>query len=284
MNQDQKDWKNQTGDSELLNGLVWSVGVHVGLFVFALFFQLLFPPRFEKMPTTLRVDLVGLPDQLTRDLPKSSTLPASETAKPAQAAAPAPAAPAPPKEQPTPKPSPKPSPPPRESQMAIQKEEPKVVAQVEKKPEPKPEPDPTPDRQSQIGGALARMRALERVREETQTETAPFRGNQISGGSSLASDAQIGDLPSYAEEVREALRRNWSLPVWLSRQDLSANAIIRINSLGHVTRIEFTQSSGNDQFDAEIRRAIQASQPLPLPAGSERSSVLSNGILLGFPL
>jgi len=134
--------------------------------------------------------------------------------------------------------------------------------------------------------ALTRIRALEKIktRDQTEEEKALIRGNKLSAGASTSGDAKETADPRYEDTVLQAIRQNWTLPIWLSRQNLSALIQIKIESSGRVASKSFQRSSGNKQFDNAVLQAIDDSQPFDAPPEKDRSRILDNGILLGFPL
>lgn len=124
--------------------------------------------------------------------------------------------------------------------------------------------------------------AIEQIREETKEEEV--RGNKISKGSTTTGEAREALERSYFDDVHANLIQNWSLPVWLERQNLSAQAHIYVDTEGRILTVKLTKRSGNERFDQEVKRAIERSNPFPAPPKELRGSLESNGILLGFPL
>jgi TolA protein len=140
-----------------------------------------------------------------------------------------------------------------------------------------------PNREKRLKAALDRIKALSRIDRELHADNAaspPIKGNKISKGSSTAEDAKESDDANYYDSVRSRLQENWALPVWLSRQNLSAQIEIVIDSHGRVREFRFKKSSGNTQFDDAVKKTLAESQPFPTPP----SELLMNGILVGFPL
>ena len=48
--------------------------------------------------------------------------------------------------------------------------------------------------------------------------------------------------------------------------------------------MKFLKKSGNQQFDAEVKEAIEESLPFSKPTDSVKRSVKEEGIILAFPL
>ena len=130
--------------------------------------------------------------------------------------------------------------------------------------------------------AIERIRAIERIKALTATEEV--RGNRISKGTSLSAEARTTLEAGYFEVVLEQVRTHWELPKWLLGQGLSAKVLLQIDSRGNIQAFKFVQSSGNTGFDQEVKRALLAANPFPIPPQDISSGILNDGILLGFPL
>lgn len=242
-----------------------SLAIHAGVLVLVIIESVFFVTKRPPIVPTLRVDIVGLPN-------RNQQRPSSDHAGPPQ----------------------KPS-------------EPKV-AQKEPEPEEKPIPrakvEPKPakkDEMADIGhkvdpkkkmkSALARIRALEKIRKaqqatekrKQQSGGEPIRGNFISKGNSLSGEAREGEA-QYLELVRDLLQENWALPTWLSKTDYSAQVRIFIDRAGRISRYYFVRGSGNAQFDDAVKRCISDSQQVPAPPEELRASVFVDGVTVGFPL
>ncbi len=245
----------------------WSAGAHLAVLVGVVLTSLIFPSKPISYIPSLRVDLVGLPDVLKKDLGKLAALP------------PVPAA-----EEPQTQEEPK---------TASKEKAPEIADPEEMVLKPKSEkradtskPQDT-KRDLKMKSALARMKALAKIQEETAeqpTVGAVIKGNTISKGTSLSGEARESQGPSYYDLVRDRLQRNWELPVWIARQNLSAQIDLFIDTRGTVRAIKFVRTSGNPQFDEAIKRTIAESQPFPAPPKEMTSSLLAHGISVGFPL
>lgn len=242
-------------------GLRFSLLAHAVLIGGVLLKSLVFPGKPIMYIPSLRVDVVGLPDILKKDLKKSDI---SEILKKAEREAPKPAPKAARKERESPKEIAKPD------EMVLK---PKVAAE-------------TPaERKRRMRGALDRLKALQKIQSETQSAAvAPIQGNRISKGTSLSGDARESDQPTYLDQVRDRLQENWSLPVWLARQKLSATVQIWIDARGRLTNVRFIKPSGNTQFDEAVRRTLLQSEPFPPPTAAFTQLARVDGILVGFPL
>ena len=235
-------------DPNLSRNLKWSAIIHLAILTFVIVKSLIFPSQTERYSPALRVDIVALPDILKKD---DRPIRAEKTAP-----------------EPTPAKA-------QEKEATAEPDEmvlkPKKVAKDEK------------SREKKIESALARIKALNKISEE-ESEPQVYKGNIISKGSVRSGDAKESAEPSYYDGVLERLKIHWALPVWLSRQNLSAQVMIFIDGKGLVRSLKFVKSSGNDQFDQNVRQTIQNSQPFDPPPIDMRVDLLSNGILLGFPL
>ncbi len=248
-----------------MKSFFFSAGLHAALLFFLLWEAPWNASKLTQIQPTLRVDLVGLPDQLKTDLasiPKE--LPKAVEPPPAQEIAPPP------------------PPPPTADEMLAK---PKV--DKNKKPEVK---KVDKQREKRMDSALAKIRSIEKLKqqaeseEENETIGAIVKGNKVSPGTSLSGEAKEAAEVSYFERVRDRVSEHWSLPPWLARQELSAQMLIQIDKQGRITRQKLVKSSGNPQFDEAITRALKDAQPLPTPPQALLADVSSKGILVGFPL
>lgn len=255
-------------DRDFNRGLKWSAGIHVGLLIIILIKSLVFPDSPQPYVPSLRVDVVGLPDVLKKDLKNApSTKEVSEILKKAELEA----------KKIKPKKLP-PVPPPKEEAKPdemVLKPKPLTAKKDDKKSEK--------DRDKRLKAALDRMKALAKISGE-EKKVNLYKGNKISQGSSATGEAKATDATGYYDTVLQRLQDNWSLPVYLSRQNLSAQVQIYIDAHGRLHNFRFVKLSGNPQFDDAVKRALQESTPFPVPPGQISASVLVNGITFGFPL
>ena len=211
------------------------------------------------------MDIVGLPDQLKQELktapPVAETKPAEKPAEPQKQVEKAPVAKAKPVEMAKP------------DEMVLN---------------PKRAHEKELAREKKLKGALSRIKALESITDEPHPKhSAPavlIKGNKVSKGSSLSGDAKESDQANYYDAVRDRLQDHWEIPIWFKNQGLSAKVQIYIDRSGHLHGFKFIQTSGNAQFDDAVKRTVAESQPFLSPPESIASTVLINGILVGFPL
>ena len=244
----------------------------MGLIVAAILKSLVFPGKPKSYQPALRVDLVGLPDLLKKDLSRITPAPPSPSAPEAEEIS---------------KPKPKPAPPVMEEadpdemvmKSSTSKRNRERLKELEKLSKEEAE------RKRKMESAIQRMKSLAKISEgDAPKPGLLIRGNQISKGTALSGDARESSETSYFDLVRDQLQKNWELPVWLSRQKLSAKVELFIDPKGMIRTFRFTKTSGNPQFDEMVKRALAASQPFPAPPREEAASILLHGISVGFPL
>jgi outer membrane biosynthesis protein TonB len=244
-------------------GLKLSLIAHAVILVLLIIKGLVFPGKPIAYVPALRVDLVGLPDILKKDLNKLSKIPAPPDIEKALKEADEKI-----KEEAEPKATKEKSPAKAEDEIGLKKKQ--AVA-----------------REKKLRSALDRIKALNKIQEEETPQkkvSAIVKGNLVSKGTSLSPDAKESMQSNYLDILRDKLLENWELPVWLARQKLDAQVLLFIDSRGRVKGLKFVKTSGNGKFDDEVRHTIAASQPLPAPPDGISEDIVSNGILVGFPL
>jgi outer membrane biosynthesis protein TonB len=239
--------------------LKWSLIGHVSLFIFCILKSYTFPDYRKPFSPSLKVDLVALPDLLKKDLNAPSN--------------------------------------PSQNQF---KEE---ISQVLKKLEQTAQSAQTlkpnqmtiaskegfTSREQKNKQALRRLKSLARIQNwaEEPTPSPPkklFQGNQLSTGNSLEGEAKESAESNYQDLLRDRLHENWQLPVWLLRQNLSAQVQIYIAESGDLLRYVFENPSGNVQFDSAVKKTILQSHPFPTPPSELSRRLMSRGISVRFPL
>jgi TonB family protein len=267
--------------------------LHAAAFTLIILKSLVFPGEPKPYVPSLRVDMVALPDTLKKDLantpPSQSAKDIADALKSAEKSAEDQAKSIKPIKLPEPQKAEKKAP---KEEVAEPDElvlHPKKAVKKAEKPSEKPTPPKEkadPSRDLKLKSALARIKAMNRI-HDSETPAAPsavVKGNQISKGTSLSGDAKENSESGYYDLVHSRLLDNWSLPVWLSRQNYSAQVQIFIDSRGRVRNFKFLKASGNEQFDSAVKKAIEESQPFPAPPEDLAASLLVHGVKLGFPL
>jgi TonB family protein len=254
------DWKTPSENEQdrLLSRFIkFSLGLHVAVLVLLFLKGTLAPSEPKEYLPSLRVDLVGLPDRKVLDQANVKPLEkAPEEVKPA------PVKPEPKVEIPAEKDS---------GDFSVAKKKAKEKKTSKKEIEA----------QKKLKNALARIKALERIKA---MEGEPIRGNQISKGSAISGSAKVALETTYIDVVVERVRANWELPKWLQDQGLQAKVTLYIDRQGQLKRFEFTKSSGNEQFDSEVKRTLQVAAPFPVPPDAVAGDMTDGGISLGFPI
>lgn len=251
-------------EDQLGRALKWSIFVHIAVTLFIIIRSLVFPSEPIMLAPSLRVDIVGLPDLLKKDLSQvSKKIPDLEKSalKPVAPVAPLEAEVKP-------------------DEMVLKPT--KIVKKTLKTEENLK--DKTRDKKLQ--SALAKIRALEKLRDKDDEadDAVVIKGNQVSKGSSLSGDARESAQSGYYDLVRETLVEFWALPAWLIRKNLAAQVVIRIDPAGSILSSKFLKTSGNPQFDEAILATLRDAQPLPRPPKELLQSMADDGIIVGFPL
>jgi len=230
--------------SLILHSLILLLIVLKGLF---------FPSEVEIYIPSLRVDIVDLPDVLKKDL--NQIQPKKKESAPEKEA-------------------PKAGAPTKTEEMAL-----KEKAVKEKK---KSKKEKLKELEAKKKKVLEKLKALESVQEEKESQIV--KGNIVSPGTALTGDARESAQARYEDGVLERVKSNWELPIWIARQNLSAQILVQIDWQGRVIRTTFRKKSGNPQFDDAVLNAIKNSEPFPAPSSDIAPRLLSDGFLLGFPL
>jgi hypothetical protein len=113
-----------------------------------------------------------------------------------------------------------------------------------------------------------------------------LEGNQISKGSSVKGRYQgdVAQFDQYVLTLPHLIRPFWKLPSFLKQGDFQARVVVYINSEGVVVHQRFISKSGNEDFDSRALKSISESQPFPAPGPEIKDRLLSEGVILGFPL
>jgi TonB family protein len=271
-----------TYDRDLNRGLRFSVAAHITLALLILIKAVVLPGKPIPLVPTLRVDVVGLPDLLKQDLKKAPDARANsdainEALKQAEESA---------KKIQPPKPLPKVAEPVEKAEPNEMVLKPKQI-QTAKREKLK---ENEKHREKKLLSALNRIRALEKISDDTKphktaaASSTLIKGNKLSKGSSLSGDAVESDVANYYDSIRERLQDNWEIPIWFKNQGFTAKVQIFIDRSGRLRNFRFIKPSGNAQFDDAVKRTISESQPFPIPPDDVVSTVLVDGILVGFPL
>lgn len=255
---------------EVKQSLKWSAIGHLVLLLVMVIQSLIFPGKPIHYVPTLRVDLVGLPDILKKDLPSVS----KDLSLPSKVP--------PPKALPTKDTTEKVKPASKTVNEAPHPDEMVIKANA------KNAKASEKGLEKKNRTALERLKALAKIQDFSEQQTGQgvkIKGNKLSPGTSLTGDAKEALQNSYLDLLRDHLNENFRLTPWLDRQkSLTAKIRIFFDAKGTLRRYKFEKFSGNPQFDEAVKRAVQDSQPFPFPPEDLQSVALNQGILLGFPL
>ena len=239
-------------ETDFRTGFKRSLIFHGALVVFVLLKTLVFPGNPKPYISTLRVDLVGLPDLLKKDMHNVQALPPSAELP-----------------QPTTKHVPK----------AVEPAEPDEMVLRPKKTE-----RTSKDREKKLKSALDRIKSLAKIASLEKKASPVIKGNQVSKGTSLSGDARESAEASYYDSLKAKLQDNWALPIWLARQNLAAQVQIFVDSRGRILSYRFLKPSGNAQFDDAVKKTLAESQPFMTPPSEMAQTLMTDGVLIGFPL
>lgn len=155
------------------------------------------------------------------------------------------------------------------------------------------------DRQQRIEELEAAQKALDARRAQIQ-DVAPTKKVDLaktgestanSGNTGIGNPANTaqgqpkkgssngGSTASYVSAIRNKIMRNWDTPKNSAGQKLTAN--IRISRTGDVQSISFT-GNATPAFEASLRQAINASNPLPMPDDPSFYDSFGGNISLNF--
>lgn len=269
--------KNTSEDEKLERGLGISFALHALIFSVFTLKAVFFTPETIDFSQAVRVDIVGLPEKVE---PQILPPPAAEEAKPALPEKVVEKAPEPPKEK-------------------VAEKKP-VPAEPIKAPPKKVDDginlEKVKSKQQSALEKLKAMTALEKIKEEAAAEKtkAPpgagksdsgvqkIKGNVLSPGTSITGLAKL-QHDTYAADLDSHVKQNWSLPEWLAKRDLKAQARVYIDSRGNILGRKIIKSSGNPSYDEEVLATIDRSAPFPAPPEKFLAIVSVDGILIGFP-
>lgn len=113
-----------------------------------------------------------------------------------------------------------------------------------------------------------------------------IEGNKISKGSALVgdySDAENSEFSAYVQNLPGVIREHWKLPGYLLEKNLRCRIRIYLNREGKLIKQEIVESSGDNEFDARARAAVEAAK-YPVPSKEVGDRLIKSGIILGFPI
>ncbi|PIS11053.1 MAG: energy transducer TonB [Bdellovibrio sp. CG10_big_fil_rev_8_21_14_0_10_47_8] len=194
------------------------------------------PIQFEQ---SVRVDLVALPDKISKEMPPAAA-----------------------EKTPEKKAEEKSSPPPVEKKVKLPNKKTDTEAV---------NLDKTKNKQKLAMEKLKQMQALEEIQKELDKEAQKkaganikFKGNVISPGTALTGIQRL-QADTYLEQVHSHMVANWFLPEYLRKRRLRTDVLVKFDQNGQILSKEVVRSSGNPTFDDFVLTAIQKSSPVPAP-------------------
>lgn len=155
---------------------------------------------------------------------------------------------------------------PAPTQTAVRKPTPAAptvaAAQPKTAPAAKAAAKPRPPASRNSPQAAARAQQTIAAMRRAQARDQGASTVQELGG--IAARMQNIQLQAYQGIVRRHITAAWHVPMLEKTvQALRAVALLTIDREGHVIRYQLIRSSGSGPFDASLKRAVQASSPLP---------------------
>lgn len=250
-------WQITESSEQLGWGVLVSLGVHLLLVAFIMFWPGWGFNKREIFAPVYNVNLVGGPPRLAPPAPPAAKPAAKPVAKPA----------------PKPVAKPKPKPEPKKEAIATKKEaeEPK---RLERKKKPEPQVDQSKELEKRINRLqkkVAEERAMEsaisRLESRVQARDEAGGVGPAGGGSNLSAAFQL-----YYSNLKAKVHRNWVLPENAGRKlrGLEAIVVLRIRRDGHLEKVWLEKSSGNLRLDSSAIRAVERAAPFPPLPGEAR--------------
>jgi colicin import membrane protein len=228
---------------------------------------LFFPSESLDLDSSVRVDLVALPDKVV-------SLPPTE-AKPLPV--PAPVSPPPPVPPPQAVTSPAKVLPKPEAIVLKPKISPKdeVLKKIEKFKEQEKRKKVIEEIENQVRADEQK----ERAQKLELLKSAVIKGNKLNSGTSLKGLNRAA-FADYSAVIRNQVHEHWNMPQWLRGASLHTVVHIFIDHRGILIKREVDKSSGDSTFDSYALKAIDESQPFPPPPEKFVDLVQLDGLYL----
>ena len=181
----------------------------------------------------------------------------------------------------------------KESQSTTKPEAAKTQTVKTKTPEPEAE-KPTVNtskkkedlktKQKKALDKLKAMNALDKIESEVQSQKKQkmIKGAVVSTGDSLTGLDRI-EYERYFTDVEQHLKKNWTLPSWMTELDVRAQVMVQLDEKGYVTLKKLITASGNTEFDEKVLESIDRSSPFPAPPERLIGVLKNRGIVFNFP-
>lgn len=115
-----------------------------------------------------------------------------------------------------------------------------------------------------------------------QLKNLVFKGNVLADGNSLKGLAKL-EAEEYVFQVEDHIRSRWKIPQWMVGKSYRAKVLVKWDSGGNLTLVQFIESSSNDSFDEVVMNTIQAAAPFPAPPEKFVAMMRKQGVIFGFP-
>ncbi len=115
-------------------------------------------------------------------------------------------------------------------------------------------------------------------RETVDRALAEVQASLQGGGNSAGPGASAGADPRavYISLVGERIKDNWRFPAIGPDPGLSARVRIEIDDQGRIVGQEIIESSGRENFDSSVLRAVEETRELPEPPGKDIQVIVIN--------
>lgn len=261
-----------TADRNFSTSIGYSFFAHFFIFVLAIFSHFFFRPEAVFMPSSMQVDLVGLPDKYLQTSVKD-VKPVPDAAVREQEPAPVPVAdpaPAPVAAQPLPS-----------DEVAISLEkaaQKKIPAESQKAKKAL--------QKLKLQAAFEKLQQSENIAKNQKSAQKPagrmiIRGQEISKGSDLRGIARL-DHANFVSKIETHVKSKWFRPEWMRQQNFHSEVQVYIDPGGKIIRYEMTKSSGDKAFDKLAIDTVEMASPVPEPPSYLAELLRTEGITLIF--
>lgn len=231
-------------DDSLKRWIAISLLAHIVVFIFFVVRIAFFPSESINYQTSVRVDIVGLPEKRTEtDVAPAPTV---------------------------------------EKEVQVSQQE-KVVEKVKEKKKPEAI-DLKKKQSKALERLKALQELEEDVARSKaqQKKSGPIKGNALAAGTSIRGLNKL-EYDTYIGDIDVHIKNNWILPEWLAKAGLRARVLVRIDENGHIAEKRLIQSSNNTQYDAAALDAVARASPFPPPPEKFINIVGIDGIIFQFP-
>lgn len=129
-------------------------------------------------------------------------------------------------------------------------------------------------RKKQQKNILSKLKNKKNIQDKK--DGAEQAGNKIS--SALQSQIQ-----NYLENLKVHVHSFWSIPQWVSQNNLKVEITVYLDQNGRLIRKEYFSESINADFNAQAFGALDRASPYPVPPEELLGLLQSSGIVFSFP-